>query len=87
MGEVMAEDSRAHDVIASLDQFAALVETHDLTYQYSDDHRAWERGQDEYDRIKHAAKRFSREDVVRIWNASVDRKLIPEARAEFYWNV
>jgi hypothetical protein len=80
------EDSHLHDAILTLEQFAALVEAHDLTYQYSDDHCVWERGQSEYWRIRNVCKQFPREDVVRIWNAAVTRKLVPEARAEFYWS-
>ena len=68
-------------------EFTDLVNRHDLTYSYSDDGRAYERGSREYAAIKDAAKQFPAEDVERVWNEMVDKSLIPEARAQFYWRV
>jgi hypothetical protein len=67
----------------TLEQFAKLVRDHDLTYAFSDDHSVWERGQRERDVIVAAAKDLPREEVVRIWNAEVDRKL--SDGTGFYW--
>lgn len=67
----------------NLEEFAQLVRQHDLTYNYSDDGSVWRRGQAAYDRIVTASKQFPREDVVRIWNAEVDRKLVDGT--SFYW--
>lgn len=67
--------------------FAAQVMNHDLTYSYSDDGRTWKAGQASYDAIKAAAKNFDRTFVVEVWNACVDRKIVPTSREYFYWKV
>jgi len=69
----------------TLEEFAKLVAQHDLTYMYSDDGRCYSRGSRELYAIKQAAESFSRDEVVRIWNAEVDRKLVEDVRPEFYW--
>ncbi len=69
----------------TLEEFAQMVADHDLTYSYSDDHRCWQSGQAQYDKIMLAAKLFPPEEVKAIWNGQVDQKLIPEARSQFYW--
>lgn len=68
-----------------LEEFEALVNDHDLTYDYSDDGSVWRNGQAQYNRIKDAAKLLPIEDVKRIWNAKVDKVLIERARENFYW--
>ena len=67
------------------DEFARMVRNHDLTYSYSDDGEVWRRGKARYDAIRKAADSLPREDVERIWNAEVDRKLLEHARSTFYW--
>jgi len=69
----------------TLEEFRAMVQRHDLTYSYSDDHRYWVSGSKSYAEIKHAAKQFNRADVVRVWNEVVDTKLVENARSSFYW--
>lgn len=69
----------------TLEHFTALVNAHDLTYDYSDDGRAWRLGREQYDRIRKAAEQLPREEVVRIWNAAVDRKMREGFREPFYW--
>jgi len=69
------------------EEFRKLCKQHDLTYEYSDDHSYWLRGNASLAKVQDAAKLLPREDVVRIWNEVVDTKLIPEARAQFYWKV
>jgi hypothetical protein len=71
--------------INTLEEFERACKSHDLTYSYSDDSRWWHAGRDSEARIQAAAKKFPREDVERIWNTVVDTKLVPEARAQFYW--
>ena len=71
----------------TLKEFAELVARHDLTHGYSDDNRYWERGRQELAEIKSAAANFPREEVVRIWNSEVDRKLADFAREQYYWKV
>ena len=69
----------------TLEEFEAMVNRHDLTYDYSDDGSVWRRGLASENAIREAAKQFPKEDVARIWNAMVDNFLIEEARAPFYW--
>lgn len=71
--------------IATLEDFERACVHHDLTYEYSDDGETWRRGGAQLYRIQEAAKKLPREDVERIWNAVVDTKLVPDARANFYW--
>jgi len=66
-------------------EFEEMVNRHDLTYDYSDDGSVWRAGLASENRIKEAAKQFPIEDVKRIWNTMVDKKLIEEARKPFYW--
>lgn len=71
--------------MTKLEQFTKLVDSHDLTYAYSDDGSVWRRGCMQEDAIRALAKELPREDVERVWNSMVDRFLIPDARAPFYW--
>ena len=68
-----------------LAEFEKMVRAHDLTFQFSDDHSYWVRGQATLKAIQEAAKELPAEDVERIWNANVDRKLADFARKDFYW--
>lgn len=68
-----------------LEEFEALVNSHDLTYDYSDDGSVWRAGQAQYAKIKEAAKTLPIEDVKRIWKAKVDKTLVEGARENFYW--
>lgn len=65
--------------------FARMVDEHDLTFTYSDDHSVWVRGNEEYRRIKVMAEALPETEAVRIWNDAVDRKLLPGVREEHYW--
>lgn len=67
------------------EEFRNMCQRHDLTYDFSDDHRVWMNGQKEFDRIKAIAKELPRETAVRIWNEVVDTKIVPECRTQFYW--
>lgn len=69
----------------NLHEWEQEVNRHDLTHGYSDDHNAWSRGAAHHDKIHKAAMDLPREDVERIWNAMVDRKLVEEVRSQFYW--
>lgn len=69
----------------TLDEFAQMVSQHDLTFQYSDDNYMWERGRKELADIRAFAEFLPRADVVRIWNAEVDRKMAEGYRDQFYW--
>lgn len=69
----------------TLEEFESMVAAHDLTFEYSDDRDVWRAGCRSLDRINQAAKSLNRADVVRIWNAAVDRKIIEGQRDSFYW--
>lgn len=66
-------------------EWTDLVQHHDLTFAYSDDNSVWRNGQEVYDRIIEGAALFPREQVVAVWNAMVDSRLVPHARSTFYW--
>jgi hypothetical protein len=67
------------------EKFRAMCEGHDVTYEMSDDNRSYTRGRDQRQAIDLAAVQLPRARAVAIWNAAVDTKLVPEARAMFYW--
>lgn len=71
--------------ILTLADFEAACANHDLTFEYSDDQRWWRAGIASLRNIRRASKQFPREDVERIWNAMVDRKLTEGFRENFYW--
>lgn len=68
-----------------LETFKQLVEQHDITYSYSDDASVWRRGHEQRERIAELAKQLPAEEVEAIWNAKVDRCLLPDYRQPFYW--
>jgi adenine deaminase len=73
------------NTMVTLAEFEQMVAAHDLTHAYSDDHEVWRRGHQSLARINDAAKYLNRTDVVRVWNANVDRQLADGAREPFYW--
>ena len=71
--------------INTLEEFEIAVQRHDLTHSYSDDGSVWRSGSADLARIQAAAKKFPADEVKRIWNAAVDKKLVERARQQFYW--
>jgi hypothetical protein len=71
--------------MTTLKEFEDRVKSHDLTHAYSDDHRAWQHGDFDLREIKKMAEELPRADVIRVWNAMVDSKLMENARSSFYW--
>lgn len=71
-----------HQLLA---QFEALVQAHDLTFEYSDDFRTWHRGKKELDEIRRLAKNLAIEDVRRIWNANADLKIGSAESKRWHW--
>ena len=59
-----------------LREFKRLVDNHDLTYSFSDDHRYWVRGQESWAAINEAAKGLDPTDCCNVWNEKVTRELI-----------
>lgn len=70
-----------------LAEFARMVDRHDLTFAYSDDHRHYTAGKASIAAINEFAKRIPRAEAVRIWNAAVDRKLVADVRNDWYWKI
>ena len=46
----------------SLFEFYRLLQRHDWSYNYSDDHRVWQKGMDEANMIQHILKGNSRDE-------------------------
>lgn len=69
----------------TIEEFEKLVNDHDLTYNYSDDHSVWRNGNAQLKRIREAAKTLPIEDVKRIWNAKCDRTLVASEATNWYW--
>jgi len=67
--------------------FRQACERHDLTYNYSDDARMWREGEAQYKAIKTMAAELPREVAVKIWNETVDKKILDGHRNNFYWTV
>jgi hypothetical protein len=70
---------------AMLRAFEALVRSHDVSYNYSDDGCVWRRGQAQRDKILEMAKELPAEEVERIWNARMDEFFIEEEAPRWYW--
>lgn len=68
-----------------LEEFAELVDKHDLQYVYSDDHSVYTNGQAEYRKIFSLAKQIPENEARAIWNAAVDRKVKESQRHNYYW--
>ena len=72
------------DTDKSKEAFRNMVKLHDLTYSYSDDHRAYTRGEAEYQNIRSFANNnLTRKVAAQIWNDEVKLKVrFPE---EWMW--
>lgn len=76
----------------SLEKFDELVEGHDLTYSYSDDHRYWTRGEESMRKIRAMRDRLIAQDpenkkkCAEIWNKWVDKKLVKSEAPNWYWD-
>jgi len=75
-----------------LRHFTALCHLHDITFDYSDDGRAWNAGRAEQLQIVAVGRRIAdRAAVVAAYNKAVDDFLVPDARERFhrdesFWN-
>jgi hypothetical protein len=70
----------------ALSEFVRLVNAHDLTWDFADDSQSRRRGHEQLKAIQRLARDLPTEDVTRIWNAMVDRSLVPEGRRHYYWH-
>jgi hypothetical protein len=68
-------------------EFKKLVDNHDLTYMYSDDHRHYSAGRASWEKIRRMASSLKKEDVHSIWNGMCDRVLTAEFAPNFYWSL
>lgn len=68
-----------------LDAFAKLVNSHDLTFMYSDDPSCYRRGKDSFDKIRAMAKQLPHPEATRIWNEKVRKEVIDSVYAQFAW--
>lgn len=66
------------------EEFRKLCVSHDLTYEYSDDHSYWTRGRASLAKVQEAAKKLDRAVAERIWNEVVDTKVIESHRKDWY---
>lgn len=66
------------------EQFIEMVNTHDLTYAYSDDGGVYRAGSRSEMKIREAAKSFDKEFVNKVWNEMVDKFLAEGYREPFY---
>jgi hypothetical protein len=67
------------------ERFRELCKAHDLTFEYSDDHRAWTKGCEQLKEIEAAAKELPFETAKQIWNETVREKILPEHAEEYLW--
>lgn len=80
------ENAFLEDVQPTLDHFRLLVEKHDLTYDFSDDHSVWRRGQHERARIKQLMKAIGDDAAcTRIWNETCRQKIQVPYCEQFTW--
>jgi hypothetical protein len=67
------------------EQFEEACRRHDLSFQHADDYAAWRAGNESLHAINRMADELGIEVAAPIWNRVVDTKLLPHARAEYYW--
>jgi len=86
-GEVLHE-WEDNDPVAIQEYFTQLVKRHDITYNYSDDHNVWRKGQQQRDLIHSYAMKLDRKVATDIWNKNIDESFTHEdTRTQFYWKV
>ena len=82
---IVTELVKLTDEEAKEHNFKIACQKHDLTFNYSDDHSVWKRGQAQLDAIREMAKNLGQEKATKIWNEVIDTKMRPESREQFYW--
>ena len=83
----MAEEDSNQDVLSKLSD---MIAAHDLTYEFSDDKRAYNKGKSEYDNIVKYIKTHKPDPnkVMTLWNNQVNNKIVnKDTRDDFYWKV
>ena len=72
---------------ATEESFLVKCKSHDLTFDMSDDHRAYLAGSKTLQDIKLHALIIDPERARLIWNFVVDQKLVEGVRMLYYWEV
>lgn len=67
------------------DEFHALCKAHDLTFEYSDDGRVYNRGNEQLKAIEAAAKELPSGVAAKIWNQVVGEKVLPGHEVQYLW--
>lgn len=70
----------------NIELFTEMCRKHDLTYSYSDDGKVYDAGKAQYQEIVEFAKNLPRHVAVKIWNESVEKKLIEYAWKDYKWS-
>lgn len=67
-------------------RFEQMCEAHDLTFEYSDDGRCYNKGRKSLSDIRYfAASYLTRETTCFIWNRMVTKKVNPDYVKDFLW--
>jgi len=66
--------------------FADMCQRHDLTYSYSDDNRAYNKGRSSLSAINAYKSKLAPEVAKKVWNDIVDTKMVEDVRKNFYWS-
>jgi hypothetical protein len=69
----------------SEEQFREMCKAHDLTFEYSDDSNAYNRGREQLAAIKEAAEQLPLGVAEQIWNQVISEKILPEYVAQYTW--
>jgi len=67
-----------------------LISGHDLTFAYSDDHAAYERGRDQYDEIRKILTElpeWMQQECREHWNHNVHKKIAADFIDDWLWEV
>lgn len=65
--------------------FREMCDKHDLTYVFSDDYKAYSKGEMQYKELVEFSKRLPREVAVQIWNENVEKKIMQHSWNEHKW--
>lgn len=68
----------------TVDKFREMVQSHDITYEYSDDQRVWKKGSMERAAINAARKELGDEICAPVWNEKV-MKMDKDVQKIYLW--
>lgn len=77
-----ANDQNANQEL--IDKYTQLVNSFDLTYEYSDDHNVWRRGNAHHSQILAIQAKLPKDVYEPIWNAMVDKRIVAGSRSTWY---